>query len=168
MLAYLLQMVLSTGPLSTWDSIIVHCIILLMCCRLFLANRAKKVKSMFSKGSLFFYCFSRLILYELGMSLVSMKMTVCGGRWCIFHVQILHLQVCKMIQFSCTLGDAIVRELSWLSSNMYDILNRCETHHLIVGVLLQESFGPVFSSSDRNYGRLKSLCLFEGYPTVYT
>jgi hypothetical protein len=65
-------------------------------------------------------------------------------------------------------GDAIVRELLWLSSNMYDILNRCQTHHLIVGVLLQESFGPVFSSSDRNYGRLKSLCFFEGYPTVYT
>jgi hypothetical protein len=32
----------------------------------------------------------------------------------------------------------------WLINKMHGILNGCETHHLIVGVLLKEYFGPIF------------------------
>jgi hypothetical protein len=70
---------------------------------------------MFSKGSLFFYCFSRLILYALGMSLGSMKMTVCR----------------KMMHFSCTnLASPSVQD-----DTVFMHTWRCNCERVVVAVL---------------------------------
>ncbi len=103
-MAYLLQIALSFGLFSMWDLFFIVHYILFKDYNIFLTCQIgqRRWKFMFFKG--FFYLFFKRWV-GLGTSLISIKLIICRGKWCIK-------------KNSCPFENVIVATLLWRSERM--------------------------------------------------